>query len=149
MRKKLSVMLAAITVLALMTAGPGVAQEVPSPCETQQGLVCVTVCIIKDAPIGGQFGGDDNGDNIVPAGTTIELPAEFANDLITDFFPGGPFARLGPCGGSGANGDGGVNGGGGGQQDGGGDNGGGATPITQEGEQESVAGEVDQSFDVS
>jgi len=42
-------------------------------------------------------------------------------------------------------GNGGSNGGG----DGGGNGGGGATPITQEGTQESEAGEVDQSFDVS
>ncbi|HLL38578.1 MAG TPA: hypothetical protein VK357_02815 [Rubrobacteraceae bacterium] len=49
MRKKLSIMLATITVLALMAAGPGVAQvqDLEEVCENQE---CVPVCILMETP---------------------------------------------------------------------------------------------------
>ncbi len=55
-------------------------------------------------------------------------------------------AQAPPGGGDNGGGGGGDNGGGGGGDNGGG---GGATPITQEGEQQAEAGEIDQTFDVS
>ena len=139
MRKKLSIMLAAITVLALISAGPVVAQTVPpNPCETDPEIDCVTVCFTQD-DVRLSFGEPFN------AGTTARVPADLAADLITDdIFEGGPFARLGPCG------DGGGGGGNGGGAGGGGD-GAAAAPLelTQETEQEAESGDVDQSFDVS
>ncbi len=146
MRKKLSMMLAAMTVLALIASGPVVAQEEPPES--------ITVCILPP--------GLNTGFGFIPAGTQVftELPQIILAESAV--FAG--LATLGPCpepdeggggNGGGGNGGGGNGGGGGGGNGGGGGGGngggggGGATPITQEGEQESVAGEVDQSFDVS
>jgi hypothetical protein len=136
MRKKLSILLVAM-VLTLMSAVPGVAQVEPDLSSSGVEPDLVTVCIIKDAPLGDPFG-------FLSAGTTAELPAELAEFLIEL-----EFATRGPCGDGGGGDGGGGNGGGGNGGGGNGGGGGGATPITQEGEQDSEAGEIGQSFEVS
>ena len=137
MRKKLSIMLAAITVMALMAAGPGVAQTPVVPpgvdCEIPENR-CIPVCITT-AIQGSGF------DDLSRTGTVI-VPEAFFLNVLEFFYPG--FATLGPC----PEPD---EGGGGGNGGGGGGGGGAAAPleITQEGEQESDSGEIDQTFDVS
>jgi uncharacterized membrane protein YgcG len=128
MRKRVAVLLAPIVVLVLMAAGPGAAQVEPESPVTVCALVPITYPIVSG--------------NVFPPGSTLELPPFEAEFLIQN-----EFATLGPCqeGGDGGGGGGGTGGGG---TSGGGQQGGGAE-ITQEGEQEAEAGEIDQSFDVS
>ncbi len=132
MRKKLSILLAAV-MLTLMSAVPGVAQVEPPQT--------VTVCALET--LGLLF--PDGTEIDLVAGQTAEIPDI---DTLVPFLIQQGIVAEGPCpeSGGGNGGDGGDNGNGG---DGGGNGGGGATPITQEGAQESEAGEVDQSFDVS
>ncbi len=137
MRKKLSVLLATIMVLTLMAAGPTAAQEEVEP-------ELVTVCFIANIQIGFE---------VFSRGQTVDLPEDFAA-----FFINNGFARPGPCGGGGDGGggnggDGGNGGGRGGNGGGRGGNGGGggADPleITQDFEQESESGDIDQSFTIT
>ncbi len=128
MRKKLSVLLATIMVLTLLAAGPTAAQV--EPPET------VTVCIL--VPFGLLF--PDGTDLDFKEGQTVEIPAFLADTLIWS-----GLVAPGPCPeGGGGNGGGGNGGGGNG-------GGGGAAPleITQDFEQESESGDIDQSFEVT
>jgi hypothetical protein len=146
MRKKLSIMLAAITVLALMAAGPGVAQvqDLEEVCKNQE---CIPVCILMETP-NTTFG-------VLFPGTVL-VPERFFLDVLVDLLGPG-FATQGPCndGNGGGNGGGGGGGGDGGGGAGGGGNGGdggtAAAPLelSQETEQEAESGDVNQSFDVS
>jgi hypothetical protein len=146
MRKKLSIMLAAITVMTLMSAGPVVAQE---PTDL------VTVCFTQDIELNaGEFGG------FFTAGTTAQFPRFIVENFLVPF----ELVKVGACGegggngsggnGSGGNGSGGNGSGGngsGGNGGGGNGGGGGAAPleITQDFEQETESGDIDQSFEVT
>jgi hypothetical protein len=135
MRKKLSIMLAAITVMTLMSAGSVVAQE---PTDL------VTVCFTRDIELTGEFGG------FFTAGTTAQFPRFIVENFLVPF----ELVKVGACGEGGGNGSGGNGGGGngsGGNGGGGNGGGGGAAPleITQDFEQETESGDIDQSFEVT
>ncbi len=126
MRKRLADLLAAIMVLPPMAAAPAAAVIVIPP-----DIPVATFCILVDVnlgPLGEQS-----------ARETVVLPEDLTEVLVPRF------AKEGPCN------DGGGGGNGGGGNGGGGNGGGSAAPleITQDFEQESESGDIDQSFTVA